>query len=424
MTKLSIVEKMMACAQRGEALPLEGRTRITLTDVHTGKREMIEHKNDVTTAMSRILAANYMGASDYFSMLPLKQFFSGVLCFNQQIVGIPTNPPCQSDNALIAHAGDEAHATASTLRGNPNVGEQVITDNSIKQVWDWQTNQGNGTINTVCLCPNTLGNNGLMPMASAQFWMSGGNKVVTIPTEATARERAIMNPIEITSANECISIYINGTTFEEITSVHDYIKFGVIRSASDWTESSNRTATIRSFTSNKAMLAFDEDYYYVYEVTSGTAIKIDKIDRDDMSVTTADLSLSGTSLYYGGVQYSDGYVKFAFDGTYLYLPHSDKNKFYKVNISDASDVTLLNGTITTMNIFYGPDGSNSPCLQPIVISDGLILGETYLINGDTVYDATYPIQLNGTARGYGVGDDTRLSLAKADIATTGYPANY
>ena len=423
MEKLTLMDKIIECAMRGEALPIEGKARITLTDVRTGKKDVTEHKNDVTRTLANIINSNFSGASNYYNMLPFKQFFSGVLCFGSTLNGIPTRPQNQNENTLIAHAGDEAHATASTLRGNPNIGEQVITDTSIKQVWDWSTNQGNGTINAVCLCPNVLGNYGLMPLETTPvYMMSGGSMTMTCDSSWTNRQRAMKNPIEVTTVNESISVYINGTTFEEITCKHDYLKFGILRSGTDWTEQSNRTATIRTFTSGRINLAFDDDYYYVYEMTSGTTIKIDKIDRDDMSVTTADLTLTGTSLYSGNLANS-GFVQWGFDGTYLYLPDSTCKKFYKVNIGNASDVTLLNGEVSTISTSYGITNYD-PRIQPVVVNDGLILGENYLINYDTVYETTFPQSLNGTSRGYGYNDDVVLTHTQPELAgtSTGFPA--
>ena len=415
MGKLSITEKIIRAAMSGERLPLEGRTRITLTDARTGKKEIHEHKNDVTNAVSYILNSNYSGESDLFSLLPLRQFFSGVMCFGSAFNDLPTRVPNQNVNALIAHAGDEAptQQSSSTRRGVPNFLEQVETDISLKQVWDFSTNQGNGTINSVCLVPNVLGNYGTMPVINEpKFILSGGSKTMVMASaDVNMRARKIRNPIEITAANECISVYISGTTFEEITSVHDYTAFGFLRSGTQWVESSTRSATIRSFTSGRALLAFDDDYYYVYEPTSATTIKMDKIDRSDMSVTTNDLTLTGASLYSGNQANDDGFVKFPFDGTYLYLPDSTAKKFYKINIGNQSDFTLLSGELTKINITSGQTDYDGR-MQPIVVSPGLILGDNYVINYDTVYGIAYSESLNGTPRNYGYGEDTHISFAE------------
>ena len=254
MTKLSIVEKMVACAQKGEALPLEGRTRITLTDVHTGKREVFEDKNTVTNALSNIINSNYSGTADIARLMPLKQFFSGVLCFNQPIVGTQIAPPCETVNPMIANAGDESHTSASTTRGNPNGGEYVETDTSVKFVWDWQTNQGNGTINSVCLVPALLGNCGLKPVEEFDtFLLRANNESAKIVTASIgwSRNMAMSCPIDIVDDDTCLAIYIDGTTFEEITVKHDFTSFGILRGVNDYVEDSSRTATIRSHTASK-----------------------------------------------------------------------------------------------------------------------------------------------------------------------------
>ena len=427
MSQLGLLDRIVRSTLMGETIPLEGKTTITLTDIHTGKRERIEHKNAVTPAISTILNSNFSGASDIYSLLPIKQFFAGVMCFTDPIVGTPTRPQNQNVNPLIAHAGDEAHATASTRSGNPNMGEQVITDTSIKQVWDWASNQGNGTINTVCLCPNTLGNYGLLPLETTPvFWASGSTKYINMGSggqhQYTERERAIMNPFEITSATSCLSAFLDGTTFEEITSKHDYLSFGILRSGIDWSEQSSRTATIRSKTSGKALFFYDDTYYYVAEVTSATTIQIDKIARTDMTVTTADITLSDVSLYSGNLNSRVYNQRYPYDGVNLYLPDSTATKFYRINLS-TNDVTLLDGTVTTGIPTTRGKTDYVPRIAPVAVNEGLILGESYMINDDTVYEITLPSGLCGSGTNYGMGEYGNLAFADASGLTgLGYPS--
>jgi len=396
MAKLSFHDRLARAILNKEELPLEGRTRITLTDVHTGKREVFEDKNTVTNALSNIINSNYGGTADIARLMPLKQFFSGVLCFNQTIQGTPIAPPCETVNSMIANAGDEAHSSASTTRGNPNGGEYVETDTSVKFVWDWQTNQGNGTINSVCLVPALLGNCGLKPIELFDYFMlCADNGTAKFPYSSWNRNEALHCPIEIVDDETCLCLYVNkvgqysdGTTFEEITVKHDFTSFGILRGARDYVEDSSRTATIRS-RSNRWGVCFDENYYYVYSVTDATHLQVDKIDRDTFTVSTADLTLSGVSLYTGWAFHA--YVnavtpQFPFDGTYLYLPDSLATGMIRINLSDASDCTRLTGTLANSTISTSAGVSHAACGDAIVIGSKLAYGDRYLINGDNLYE--------------------------------------
>jgi len=59
----------------------------------------------------------------------------------------------------IGHAGT-SYAGADTTRGNYNITESGSITNGYKRVWDFATNQANGTINSICLTTDRGGNYG------------------------------------------------------------------------------------------------------------------------------------------------------------------------------------------------------------------------------------------------------------------------
>lgn len=403
MGKITLHDKILMAYAKGEPMPLKGKTRITLTDVNTGEVQVTESENMVTNAVASILNNNWCGLANYSSMMPLKNLFSGVLCFTDPITENADNynPPNSSTNDMVACAGDIVHQTANTYRGNPNEGEMVITDTSIKFVWDWLTNQGNGGISCVCLVPNTLGNMGLKPFDNTLSVLSSiGTKNISTSAVDTKKTPFNMNA----DGTGCVCVQISGTTFTESTVVHDFLKYGILRSVDDWVEGTSRTATIRS--GNNRFIFDDDDYYYVCHASSATALQIDKIDKEDMTVTTADITYSGISLWTGTVTNygATNSRAFAFDGTYLYYPNSAGNNFYRLNITQSSDVELLTvkntvgGTITIDKGQLAVQSSNGEIWHnPIVISDGLILGSNYLINDTDVYEIKRPVQLGCAA---------------------------
>ena len=386
---MNLFEKIVSAYQNNEPMPLKGHTRITLDDGK--KKTVVESDNMVTNAIGNLLARNWSGIANFSALLPLKSLFGGVLLFADNITEDADGYAIPSDsvNSMTACAGQTAHSTANPYRGNPNGGETTVTDNSIKFVWDWSTNQGIGPINCVCLVPQGLGNMGLKPFDNTQnpvtnFSISNTDSVVSSWTRAIA----IKHPISIDSNGQSgKAIWWSGTTFEEITVAHDFYKFGIMRGSKDFVEVSSRTATTSTFPSGLTSICQDDEYYYLYGVTGSTGLMIDKISKSDMSVTSTTLSLSGVSLntnqwtYYLSNEATiyRSVPRWGFDGTYLYLPKSGGTTFIKINLSNAADVSELGGSASIRV------ASSGRKISPICVSDGLIIGENWLINGTKVY---------------------------------------
>ena len=409
MSKLTLAEKVLICAQRGEPLPLKGHTKIVLADPITGKpKEVVESDNMITNAVASILANNYEGTSDFSLLMPLRNLFGGVLLFQNALAENANNYniPSELVSPQIAHAGDLANDTESLLRGSPVPADFEYTDTSIKQVWFWPTTHGNGTIKTVCLCPNTMGNMGTKPFNDQFSPYSGFGIWKQVPSDDVASKEAFYKyPIRISDDGQYgYCLWISGTTFYESKVRHDYTKFGIMRTQNDWQLAQERTATIRTFNLAKTSVFETETHYWIYEITSATTLKIDKVSKEDMSVTQNDCTFSGISISTADIGYSGRPLnianpRFGYDGTYLYLPNSTNNGFVAVNPNDNSDVKALDGTV---NLSLTPDSYNntnggwqgSPA---VVISSGFIVGGNYIINGNYVYQTKEMAAVNSSS---------------------------
>lgn len=395
MSKLTLMEKVFSCAQRGEILPIKGHTKIILADPLTGKpKEIVESDNMVTNAVASVLANNYCGTTDFSRTMPLRKLFAGVMLFQNEMAESADgyNVPSDLINPMIAHAGDLANDTESFLRGSPVPSDYEITDTSIKQVFFWPTTHGNGTIRCCCCVPATFGNMGAKPFNDQFSPLSQLGMDTSIPNNmSVSKEDFYKYPISISAdglTGKCL--WISGTTFTETTVRHDFTKFGIMRGINDWTKESERTATIRTFNINKTSVFEDDDYYWIYEITSSTSLKIDKVAKSDMTVTQGDVTFSGVAFSTSNIGLSDRPLniatpRFAYDGTYLYLPNSTGNGFVAVNPNDSSDAFALDGTV---NLRLTPEAYGSGHTEganPVVISSGFIVGQNYLINGNTVY---------------------------------------
>ena len=393
---MNLVEKIKYAYMHCEEMPLKGHVRIVLEDVRDGTQKIEEGDNLITNAISSILNNNWGGLANMNALLPLKNLYGGVIMF-QNAFSNPTandfNPPSELVNPSIAHAGDEAPPTGWTekKRGTPVASEFVETDTSIKQTWLWDNTQGNGTINTVCLCPKALGNLGLTPSNEGQYISrySIGSAVPSTYGSSYSRNLCIQNPFSISADGKTgKAIYYSGTEFEEITVRHDWIAFGVMRGSNDWQEVSHRTATVRS-ASNNSNIFEDDNYYYAYTITGSDDIRIDRIAKSDFSVTQMDLNdIPNVSLYTGNFDaqpLTRMTAMFAYDGRYLYVPNSAGNGFVGINPNDSSDKIVLDGTADLHLQDNYNSNNNVAKHSPLVISQGLVYGDRYIINGAGLY---------------------------------------
>ena len=401
---MNLIDKMVRAYQRNETMPLKGHTKITLTDVHTGKTKVIEKDNMVTNAVAEIFAKNWSGLARFANILPIRNLFSGVLCFEGEITESANNynPVNDGVNELICHAGPDAHSTGEATRGQPNVAEWDIQDTSIKYVWDFSTSV-QGEIRTVCLCPATLGNMGLKPYTANYNPIKSFGDNRETGTMTWDVDKAKTFPFTIASdGKSCKSVYANGTTFTEYSIRHDFFAFGIMRSATDWQVTATRTATLTNSFDNSSFIWDDDDYYYVGKATTSTKLVYDKISKTDMSVTNVEYTPTGLSLLVSGMTSTARNMcmrVYPYDGTYLYYPNSAGTKFCKLNLSNASDVDELPETLEIHRGSYvGTDPrTGKQFMSPVVISAGLVVGDNYVINGGHAYQIKQCEQVGGSS---------------------------
>lgn len=144
-------------------MAIHGHTRIELRDVNTGEKKIVEDDNMVTNALAKMLRpangwATVFGSkrfypkrtSYYMSMADV--LLGGVLCFENIHEENGENYFKDPLNKLIAKASNYAYTGADVTQGSYNIEESgKQPDGSLKKVWDFATNQGNGTIASVSL---------------------------------------------------------------------------------------------------------------------------------------------------------------------------------------------------------------------------------------------------------------------------------
>lgn len=401
MSKMKFADTLKHCIISGRPLPLKGYTKITLTNVKTGATEVHEDCNIVTNAISNFFANNYSMTLDIFKVTPVYKWFNGVFLFTSPIEALATSigVPCDSDNALIANAGDEPHFTPSKTRGNPNGGDTVIGADYAKFAWDWSTNQGNGDIACCCLTSGVAGNAGTKPVDDTYFGVNCDitNKTFMRIDTSWTRDASIACPQAWKNDNEAYSFWVTEGRFEEITVKHDFLKVSLTSAITDFTATSSRVATIRTtFGTKPYQILVEDDYYYIVQVYDSHTLSVDRISRADMSVTPMDITVSGATFEtfetgYGLTSYPTFDVPK--ERGYLYHPKVNNSTFYRISLSNLSDVVELTNNITDAPLANNYASWNASTSTPTTCSSlgsvqcghHFIVGFNYIINGDQIY---------------------------------------
>ena len=150
---------------------LKGKTTIQLFDAKTGKlTDEVTKDNLVTNAVRNALggafnqlassgnwAYGFSNVSSLFNLPSGKNFaqalYGGVLVFSQAIEENADHclPSIEEIKSFIGCANQSASNTGNTFRGSINSAESEVGTDYVKFVWDFNTDQCNGDIASICL---------------------------------------------------------------------------------------------------------------------------------------------------------------------------------------------------------------------------------------------------------------------------------
>ena len=144
---------------------IKGTTIIELTDVKTGKKEVIKKQNMVTNAISKLFqpTLGHLSNETYLrAFAPChSNTLGGILMFDKAIE--------ENENTIFAPAGVRLTACGKYNYVNSTTGKTIGSYNVTKSsydsanrrmtfVYDFNTSQGNGTIASICLTSLETGN--------------------------------------------------------------------------------------------------------------------------------------------------------------------------------------------------------------------------------------------------------------------------
>lgn len=132
-----------------------GNTKIELTNIYTGEKEVIEKHNTFTNAIQKLLeyytatGSNIYYSSSNHPFLPLSTVgLSGIYLSSETLAENTTQVHLRN---IVGYAGFKTDTSGSKYMGSLNTTESKQLENGYKYVWDFGTDRANGTISTVGL---------------------------------------------------------------------------------------------------------------------------------------------------------------------------------------------------------------------------------------------------------------------------------
>ncbi|MBQ0097916.1 MAG: hypothetical protein KBS62_03145 [Oscillospiraceae bacterium] len=348
---------------------LKGHTKIELTDVKTGKKQVIEKDNLVTNALAQRFTPYFgyyqsaMTNSENPTLPEWLSTFGGIFLFDSEIeedvntIYAPSTAKMVGCGSTldISSAGDIFKGTYNATESGYDASQKKMTI-----VYDYATSQANGTISCVCLTDSTAGLGGYRndKFYDNSYKLFGSVNSATIPklTSYPTRYRAYAITFDsnieylfaVDVANECAYYVI----FEDDTSVTIRKKSTHIKKYSLFDNSPEilDEQFISGFT--KPLIAhgsFNFDYkdnaLYIVTATNETVTQ-----NQTFVVTKIPFGSTGTFNQYEITNTTTETYKIAVENVYvhngyIYLRTSNY-KAVKINLSNAIDTVVL-GTVGT-----------------------------------------------------------------------------
>ena len=146
-------------------MALKGTATIELTNAD-GSKETYKHDNMITNAVQDLCMSQRGEMATILKIVDngdsyAQALFGGLLLFDETLNSDPANYFLPTVKCT-GYASQDSYAGLDTCRGSFNASEGgVQPDGSYKFVWDFATSQANGTIKSLALCPNMMGQIGL-----------------------------------------------------------------------------------------------------------------------------------------------------------------------------------------------------------------------------------------------------------------------
>lgn len=410
---------------------IKGTAKLKLHNPTTGKTEVYERHNDPTNALKDIFSGNFGGLVNYENFADLyKTWLGGVLVFSNPLdvssqgfaddYGIPA----RTDNACIAHAGQTTYTDQADdlTRGNPDSTGTVLQSGSTKLVWEWGTSAGNGTISSLGLTHTDTGSYGCGVASAAQKLLNPFADIGCISKSyAYGNDAAAVLGID---GNTAYNIYFTDNTTVKIyrTPVNNNkfkLQGGSLAPLTDY------KTVITATLPNSYALDEKGGFYYHFDFTNnqvilfgvptsgGTTLYKDVISLTDGSVTHSSITVTGANLWKfryaaplsGSIYFTVPVKAIVYNNHILVYGYTDNanqpNKIFSINLSNVSDITEID-TTDYSRLYNGH--SSGRISEKFAMLGGIIVHDSFLINGNKTFELAQNSAGGGTNYNYGTPD--------------------
>ena len=315
---------------------LKGRTKIELTNVHTGKKEEYIHDNMITNAVADMFTgdgvslprANCVAFSKYNTIAD--DLFGGVMLWQEQLSSEASDYMLPLTNTCIGYATrDLENTTSKNLKlGSFNASESSETLKEFKYVWDFNTSQANGQISAVSLVPKIMGQMGI----DTPFDQLDDSKRYNDNSKFTSTSLEMVNTPSDNISHETLSMLILGihdNVRYELYGPNLYLETGY---EDKYIKNNGKKLTLikRKFPNSQITIGQD-----CKKIIDCHALDISESDKVDIQLPDSyDVSSPGFS----------GMARLAYPYLYFYSTSEYKNKsitLAKINVVDNS-VEIIN----------------------------------------------------------------------------------
>lgn len=395
---------------------IKGKTTFELTDVNTGKVEIIEDTNMITNGIEDFLntygifANNLFDNSDFRASRGYNLLTSGLFLFDTALDEDVTNTFMPAGVKMIGNGAKDVSNSGEVLElGSYNTTESgVQADGSVKYVYDFSTQQANGNIACACLTSRVGGYIGMggancyrdtgysikpwQPSIECNISMAGASLGYVLYPVYSENALYTANKNNLVYASESASEHWSVTKKIKIDkrrvafnsyNLNDYRYLHTIANSFEvdipqdiLTYMGNRTdyVSIRGdATTGNIFVIFSTSV--IGTLDSGKSIWIMKIDKS-MNVTSYNFT-NNLSSY---IRLSESNM--VFNGDYIWCQTS--NKLYGIKYADCTQIVETNVSVSRSVIW-----SIAPNL--IAIEGNYVSGEGYY--NWKIYDAVKNVML-------------------------------
>lgn len=387
---------------------MKGYTKIELTNVHTGEKEVVEKHNIITNnlvEMHKLYADIGQRAYKYYLMVePLyEKGMGGIILFSNPLTedADKFGTILTSVDDIIGCGFNGTNVTTDTKIGNKNLSESKILDNGYKYVWDFGTSQANGVIASVGLTHSDAGAISGQAYAKPTYMQyDSGSYTYDLSTIGYGIRMEISNVVNynfknntflsiqiIDSSTIMVVAYKLDTTTQYFISGTNTGQYKLSKISETSVNSPYQLSPQGNW-----LNGFDGYYYYIY--ITGNTLNVARISSSTFAFDTTYGLKSNTSIGQSIPSYSTTQIAryMCIANGYLYYSNYNSSArsyyIYKVNLSDLSKVIQIDHPLNEVNEIVS-DGKNVYAGGQLFFADDSTVHYSYTGSANTAnYDQT------------------------------------